>query len=199
MLSYTDVTKGVIFVMDGEPYLVLDYEFLRMQQRRPTSKVKVKNLITGKFGEHTFQQSDAFEEAKIDKKSLNYLYNHRDEYWFADPKDPKIRIKFTAEQIGDKIKFLKPNIQVTAYVFSAKGGSASSGKGEIINIELPIKIDYKVKEAPPSFKGDTATGGSKVVVLENGLEINVPMFINQDDIIRVNTDTGQYVERAEKK
>ena len=189
MLSYTDVTKGTIFVMDGEPYMVLDYEFLRMQQRRPTSKVKVKNLITGKFGEHTFQQSDVFQEAEIYKKPLNYLYNHRDEYWFVDPKEPKTRIKFTAEQIGDKTKFLKPNIQVTAYVF----------KGQVITIELPIKMDYKVKEAPPSFKGDTATGGSKVVILENGLEINVPMFINQDDTIRINTDTGQYVERAEKK
>ncbi len=188
MLSYTDVTKGTIFVMDGEPYLVLDYEFLRMQQRRPTTRVKIKNLITGKFGEQTFQQSDSFQEAEIDKQPLNYLYNHRDEYWFVDAKDSKDRIKFTAEQIGDSVKYLKPNIPVTAIKF----------RDRIINIELPIKIDYKVVEAPPSFKGNTATGGSKTVTLENGLEINVPMFIEQDDTIRVNTETGQYVELADK-
>ena len=74
MLSYTDLTKGTIFVINGEPYVVMEYAFLRMQQRRPTSRVKVKNLMTGKFGEFTFQQSDSFEEAEIDKQSLNYLY-----------------------------------------------------------------------------------------------------------------------------
>ncbi len=189
MLSYTDVTKGVIFVMNGEPYLVLDYEFLRMQQRRPTSRVKVKNLISGKFGEFTFQQSDSFEEAEIQKQPLNFLYGHREKYVFTDPKDAKNRIEFTAEQIGDQVKYLKPNIIVTAFKFHDK----------VITIELPIKIDYEVKEAPPSFKGDTATGGSKTVVLDNGLSMNVPMFINQGDIIRVNTETGQYTERAEKK
>lgn len=175
--------------MDGQPYLVLEYEFLRMQQRRPTSRVKVKNLVSGKFGEFTFQQSDSFEEAEIDKQPLNFIYGNRGEYVFVDPKDQKNRIKFTAEQIGDQIKFLKPNITVTAYKFRDK----------IINIELPIKIDYEVKESPPSFKGDTATGGSKTVVLENGLEINVPMFVNQGDVVRINTENGQYTERVEKK
>ena len=189
MLSYTDLTKGTIFVINGEPYVVMEYAFLRMKQRRPTSRVKVKNLMTGKFGEFTFQQSDSFEEAEIDKQSLNYLYSHRGDYIFVDPKDPKNRITFKQEQIGEQAKYLKPNIQVIAYKFGEK----------IINIELPIKIDYKVTDAPPSFKGNTATGGSKTVVLENGLSINVPMFVNQDDIIRVNTESGEYTERVEKK
>lgn len=176
-------------MMDGQPYLVLDYEFLRMQQRRPTSRVKVKNLMSGKFGEFTFQQSDSFEEAEIEKQPLNYLYSHREDYVFVDAKNPKDRIIFKKEQIGEQAKYLKSNIQVIAYKFGEK----------IINIELPIKIDYEVKEAPPSFKGDTATGGSKTVVLDNGLSINVPMFVNQGDIIRVNTESGQYTERVEKK
>ena len=93
------------------------------------------------------------------------------------------------KQLGDIAKFLKPNTEVLAYKFGDK----------IINIELPVKIDYKVVEAPPSYKGDTATGGSKTVKLENGLQIQVPMFINEGDVIRVNTSTGEYVERAEKK
>lgn len=189
MLSYTDVTKGVIFVMDGEPYLVLDYAFLRMQQRRPTSQVKARNLITGKIVQRTFQQSDQFSNAEIEKEPLNYLYSHRGDYVFTDPKNSKNRITFKEDQIGESAKYLKSNIRVTAYKFN----------GKIINIELPIKIDYEVKEAPPGFKGDTATGGSKTVILENNLAINVPMFINEGDIVRINTESGEYTERVEKK
>lgn len=175
--------------MDGEPYLVMEYAFLRMQQRRPTSQVKAKNLMTGKITQKTFQQSDSFEEAEIEKEPLNFLYSHRGEYWFSSLKDPKNRTAFKEKQIEESAKFLKPNIQVTAYKFRKK----------IINIELPIKIDYEVKEAPPSFKGDTATGGNKTVILENKLSLNVPMFVNQGDVIRLNTETGEYVERVEKK
>ncbi|HEY4497535.1 MAG TPA: elongation factor P [Candidatus Paceibacterota bacterium] len=189
MLSYTDLTKGTVFVMDGQPYVVLEYAFLRMQQRRPTSRVKVRNLITGKTGEYTFQQSDSFAEAEIAKEPLTFLYARRGEYWFVDPKDAKRRIKFSEEQIGEQTKYFKPNIQVTAYVFDS----------QIVNIEIPIKVDYEVKEAPPSYKGDTATGSSKTVVLDNDLSINVPMFINQGDVIRVNTETGAYTERITKQ
>lgn len=189
MLSYTDLTKGTMFVMDRQPYIVLEYAFLRMQQRRPTSKVKARNLITGKTGEYTFQQSDSFEEADIEKKPLNYLYSHRGDYVFVDSNDPKNRIAFKEERIGEQAKYLKPDVTVTAYVFDEK----------IINIELPVKIDYEVKEAPPSFKGNTATGGSKTVILDNGLSLNVPMFVNQGDVIRVNTETGIYTERVTKQ
>ncbi len=189
MLSYTDLTKGTIFVMDGEPYLVLEYHFLRMQQRRPTSQTKLKNLITGKITSQTFQQSDSFPEAEIDKQPIIFLYANRGEYWFRDKQDAKNRFALSEDQIGDGAKFLKPNTDVTAYKFGEK----------IINIELPVKMDYAVKEAPPSYKGDTATGGSKTVVLENGLSMNVPMFINEGDVIRINTESGEYTERVEKK
>ena len=189
MLSYTELNKGVMFVMDGEPYLVLEYTFLRMQQRKPTAQTKLKNLITGKIVQKSFQGSDAFEEAEIDKMPMMFLYENRGNYWFCEKGNPKNRISFKVEQIADQAKYLKPNTEVMAYKFGEK----------IINIELPVKIDYKVVEAPPSYKGDTATGGSKTVVLENGLQIQVPMFINVDDIIRVNTSTGEYTERAEKK
>ena len=189
MLSYTDLTKGTIFVMDGEPYIVLEYAFLRMQQRRPTSQTKLKNLITGKITTRTFQQSDAFPEAEIDKQPIIFLYFSRGEYWFRDKADAKLRFALKEEAIGEAAKFLKPNTDILAYKFGEK----------ILNIELPVKMDYLVKEAPPSYKGDTATGGSKTVVLENNLSMNVPMFINEGDIIRVNTETGEYTERVEKK
>ena len=189
--------------MDGEPYLVLEYTFLRMQQRKPTVQTKLKNLITGKIVAKSFQGSDAFPEAEIEKQPITFLYANRDEFWFYEKGNPPprlddqgesrraktVRFSMKEEQLGDIAKFLKPNTEVVAYKFGDK----------IINIELPVKMDYKVIEAPPSYKGNTATGGSKTVKLENGLQINVPMFINEGDVIRVNTSTGEYVERAEKK
>ena len=189
MLSYTDLTKGVIFKMDGEPYLVLEYTFLRMQQRKPTVQTKLKNLITGKIVAKTFQGSDAFEEAEIDKQPIIFLYETKGDYWFCEKGVAKNRFSMKEEAIADQAKFLKPNTEIMAFKFGER----------IINIELPVKMDYKVVEAPPSYKGDTATGGSKTVVLENGLNMQVPMFIAEGDIIRVNTATGEYVERAEKK
>lgn len=189
MLSYTDLTKGTIFVMDNEPYEVLEYAFLRMQQRRPTAQTKLRNLITGKVGTQTFQQSDSFGEAEIEKEPGIFIYSQRGEYWFHKKNDKSARFSLKEEILGDSAKFLKPNTEITAHKF----------KDKIIKVELPVKIDYLVKEAPPSYKGDTATGGSKTVILENGLAMNVPMFINEGDIIRVNTETGEYTERAEKK
>lgn len=189
MLSYTDLTKGTIFVMDNEPYEVMEYAFLRMQQRRPTVQTKLRNLITGKMTSQTFQQSDAFPEAEIEKEPAIFIYVQRGEYWFHKKNDKSARFSLNEEMLGDSGKFLKPNTEITAHKFNDK----------IIKIELPVKIDYLVKEAPPSYKGDTATGGSKTVMLENGLQINVPMFINEGDIIRINTQTGEYAERVEKK
>ena len=115
MLSYTDLTKGTIFVMEGEPYIVLEYAFLRMQQRRPTSQTKLKNLITGKITTRTFQQSDAFPEAEIDKQPIVFLYSNKGEYWFRDKNDPKIRFSLKEEAMGYAAKFLKPNTDVLAY------------------------------------------------------------------------------------
>lgn len=189
MLSYTELTKGTIFVMNGEPHEVLEYAFLRMQQRRPTTQVKFKNLITGKVGTQTFQQSDSFPEADIEKEPVIFIYSQKEEYYFHKKTDKSARFSLKEEIMADKAKFLKPNIECIAYKFKEK----------IINLELPVKIDYLVKEAPPSYKGDTATGGSKSVILENGLTINVPMFINEGDVIRVNTQSGEYSERVEKK
>ncbi|MEK7559819.1 MAG: hypothetical protein AAB522_00760 [Patescibacteria group bacterium] len=189
MLSYTDLTKGTIFVMNGEPYEVLEYAFLRMQQRRPTVQTKLRNLISGKISTQTFQQSDSFAEANIEKELVVFIYSSRGEHYFHKKSDKSARFSLGDEILGDKAKFLKPNIECIAYKFGDK----------IINLELPVKIDYLVAEAPPSYKGDTAAGGSKSVVLENGLQINVPMFINEGDTIRVNTQSGEYSERAEKK
>lgn len=188
MLAYNELKKGTIFVMDGEPYEVMEYEFLRMQQRKPVTKCKIKNLISGKIVERAFHQNESFEEADLVKEEIKYLYNNRDQYWFCAKDNPANRFFLTEDQVGTPGQFLKANTLVVALKFADK----------IISVKPPIKVDLKVKEAPPGFRGDTATGGSKQVTLETGAVINVPLFVNAGDIIRVNTETGEYVERVEK-
>lgn len=199
MLTYNDLKKGVMFVLDGEPYEVLEYEFLRMQQRKPVAKTKIKSLLTGKVVERNFHYSDSFEQADIEKQPVKYLYNHRGEYWFSGLADPAKRFALKEDVIGEPAKFLKPNTEVIAVKFSDPTFVKDyGGQGKIINIEVPIKMDLKVKDAPPGVRGDTAQGGTKAVILETGAVINVPLFVNAGDMVRVNTETGTYVERIQK-
>jgi elongation factor P len=188
MLTYTDLKKGVLFVMDGAPYEVLDSHFLRMQQRKAVVQTKIKNLITGKIVDRNFQPSDNFEEADVEKKSVLFIYTNRGEYWFHEVGDPKSRFMLSGEVLGEQGKFLKPNTEVETLTFD----------GKVIGVKLPVKLDFKVIEAPPGIKGNTAQGGSKVVTLEGGAKVSAPLFVGEGDIVRVNTETGEYVERVDK-
>lgn len=188
MLSYSELGKGKLFILDGEPYEVLESSFLRMQQRKAVVQAKIRNLINGKVISRTIHPSESFEEAEIDKKEAVFLFSHRGQFTFHDPTDPKNRFLIDENTIGEKSKFLKSNLLITLLYFRDK----------IINVSLPIKIDYKVIESPPNIKGSTASGSGKTVTLENGLEIYVPMFISEGDIVRINTETVEYVERVEK-
>ncbi|MEK7162696.1 MAG: elongation factor P [Patescibacteria group bacterium] len=189
MLSYNELKPGVYIIFENEPYLVEAFEFLRMQQRKPVAKTKIKNMITGKILERNFQQSDSFEEAEIERAKSRFLYSSRGEFWFSDIDNPKNRFNLKTDIIGEGEKFLKPNMEIAVLKF----------KDKVINISLPAKVDYKIIEAPPAIKGDTAQGGTKVVIIETGAKISVPLFINEEDIIRVNTQTGEYTERVEKR
>jgi len=191
MLSYNDLRVGTIFTRDGDPdpYKVLEYAFIRMQQRKPVAQLKIKNLISGKVLDFTAHPNDGFKEAEIDSVPVKFLYHHRGEYWFAEPANPKNRFMLAEEILENAGGYLKPNAEVKAYKFNEK----------IISIELPAKIDLKVTEAPPAIKGDTAQGGSKVVTLETGAKVSVPLFINEGDVVRVNTTTGEYAERVTKE
>ncbi|MDO8504780.1 MAG: elongation factor P [Candidatus Liptonbacteria bacterium] len=189
MLAYSELTKGTLFILEGAPYEVIEMSFLRMQQRKATVNTKIRNLITGKILERNWQASDSFEEAEIEKKNAKFIYANRGEYWFTAEKDPSDRFALAGDVIGDSARFLKPNIVVSAMIF----------KGKVIKVAMPIKMDFKVTEAPPSIKGNTAQGGSKVVTLEGGATVDVPLFINEGDIIKVNTEAGEYVERVEKQ
>lgn len=175
-------------MLDNQPFVVLEYDFLRMQQRKPVVKTKIKNLISGAVSDRSFQPSDEIEEAEIEKIPAKFLYFKRGEFWFCEESDPSKRFILKEDIVGIGKNFLKGDLAITALKFN----------NEIFNIELPIKADYKIVEAPPSIKGNTAQGGTKAVVIETNAKINTPMFVEEGDIIRVNTSTGEYVERVQK-
>ncbi|MDP2648268.1 MAG: elongation factor P [Candidatus Yanofskybacteria bacterium] len=187
-IAVNDLKPKTFFIFEGQPYVVLESHHLKMQQRRPVVQTKMRNLLNGKVLERNFAQSDVFEEADIQRKEVKFLYNHRDQYWFVDPKDPANRFQLTQEFLGEAVRFLKPNTILEAIFFN----------DAIITVELPVKMEFKVIEAPPAIRGDTAQGGVKQVKIDTGASLNVPLFINEGDIVRVNTENGQYVERVEK-
>lgn len=189
-LEYNELKVGTIFLKneDPSPYQVMEYAFIRMQQRKPVTQLKIKNLLTGKSQDYTAHQNEDFREAEIESMEANFIYHNKDEYWFHEIGKPQNRFFLTDEVLGDSGKFLKANTQVTSLKFGDK----------FISVKLPAKIDLEVKEAPPALKGNTAQGGTKTVTLETGAKINVPLFINEGDLVRINTQTGEYTERAEK-
>ena len=189
MLSHTDLKKGIRIILDKEPYEVLEARPMKMAQRRPVIQARVKNLMNGHVLEQSFHQGDTFEEAELLKLKAKFLYAHRERYFFSKENGFLERFDLGSEQIGLQTKFLKPNLVVEAFVFN----------GKIINISLPIKIQLKVIEAPPGIRGDRAQGGTKIVTLETGAKINVPLFVKQGDIIEVNTETEEYAKRVDEK
>ncbi len=186
MLEYNEITLRKFIIYEGQPYEVLDSHVFRKQQRKPVNATKLKNLITGNIKEISFHVSDKVEEADLTKKDIKYLYSNRGQFWFCEINDPSKRFELPTDLIGDKVKFMKQNMTVSALIFEEK----------IIGLQIPIKMEFKVIEAHPAVKGDTAKGGSKQVKLENGTELHVPMFVNEGDVIRINTETGEYAERV---
>ncbi len=189
-LDYSEIREKKIIIHEGEPCEVVEAHVARTQQRKPQNQTKLKSLITGKTFAATFHAADSADEADLTKKEVKFLYHNRGEYWFCDPNNPKDRFKLDVELIGDSSRFLKENELVTALVWD------DNGEEKTISVKLPIKMTFTVKEAPPSIKGDTRTGGNKVVTLDNGATVNAPLFVEAGDKIVVNTESGDYVERA---
>lgn len=187
-LSYNEITPKKYIVLDGEPYEVLASHVFRKQQRKPVNQTKLRGLKSGKVLERTFHQSESAEEAELEKRGIKYLFRKDAEFWFCDERNPRDRFPLLETTVGSGGKFLKENSVVDALSFN----------DEIIGVKLPIKIELMVTEAPPAVKGNTAQGATKQITLEGGATISAPLFINEGDIVRINTETGEYVERAEK-
>lgn len=191
ILAYNEIKQGKIIIYNDEACVVMESHVARTQQRKPQNQTKLKSLMTGRTYNATFQVSDKATEADVERREIKFLYENKGEFWFSDPEDPKSRFQIDAKIIdeGSK-KFLKDNTLVTALVFGEDEDE------QIISVKLPIKMEFTVKEAPPSMKGNTASGGGKVVTLENGTNITTPMFVEVGDKVVINTDTGEYVERV---
>jgi elongation factor P len=186
MLEYNEITLRKYIIFENEPYEVLASHVFRKQQRKPVNATKLRNLLSGRIVEHSFHVSDKVEEADIDTKKVKFLYTNRGEYWFCEEKDPSNRFKLEESVLGPAIKFIKTNSTIDALMFDEK----------IFGVKIPIKVELKVTEAPDAVRGDTAKGGNKQITLETGVVINAPMFVKEGDIVRINTETGEYAERV---
>lgn len=191
LLEYNEIRTGKVIVYNDEPCVVLDNHVARTQQRKPQNQVKLKSLVSGRTYNETFRSSDTAPEADVTKREAKFLFSNKGELWFCEPNDPSKRFQISKEIVGESEKFMKPNMMVDTQIFEN-----DDEEEQIIGIKLPIKMEFIVKDAPPSTKGDTATGGNKLVTLENGTTILTPLFVEIGDKIIVNTETGNYVERA---
>jgi elongation factor P len=189
MLEYNEILPKKVIMLNGEPYEVLDAHVFRKQMRKPVNQTKLRHLITGKVTEQAFHQAEKAEEANLSLKPVKYIYTNRGEYWFCLPDNPAERFSLSNEVVGPAGQFLKPNSIVDANLFDER----------IISLRVPIKVDLLVKEAPPAVRGNTVQGGTKQITLETGATINAPLFVNEGDIVRINTELGTYVERVDKK
>ena len=185
MLDYNEIKERKCIIMDGEPYEVLSSHVFRKQQRKPVNQTKLKNLISGRVIERSFHQSEKVNEADIEINNIKYLYNNKGEYWFCEENNPSKRFSLP-EEVLEGIKYIKENSIVEAKVFDEK----------VFGIRVPIKAQLKVVDAPPAVKGNTSSGATKIVVLETGATTNTPLFINEGDIIEINTETGEYTGRV---
>ncbi|QQR82854.1 elongation factor P [Candidatus Campbellbacteria bacterium] len=186
MLTYSEIRNGKVILLNNEPYIVLDSHVFRKQQRKPVNATKLRNLITGKVTEYSFHVSEKAEEAEIENRPLVFIYNNKGQWWFHAVGKPSERITLDEELLGDQSKFLKEKMEIIGLFFDDKP----------IGVKLPIKVQYKVVEAPPTIRGNTSQGGNKLVKLETGAMISAPLFVEMGDTLEINTETGEYVSRA---
>ena len=189
-LEYNEIRPRKYIIYNNEPFEILESHVARTQQRKPQNQVKMRNMINGKVIPGTFYSSDHAEEADISKREAKFIYASRGEFWFCDPNDAKNRYKIEENVIGDNAKYLKNDTIVDLLIFEY------NDEEKIIGLKLPIKMTFIVKDAPPAIKGNTASGGGKLVTLETGAQVTTPFFIDVGESVVVNTDTGEYVERV---
>lgn len=184
MLSMNELRPGVAIELDGEPYKVLEAQHQKIARRGSTLSAKLKHIRTGKVLEKTFQPADRFPEPDVKLKEAKFQYRTRDQFFFVLPSGEKVG--FSQDALGETVGYLTKDLPVQIMFIDE----------EAVSVELPIKVSLKVTEAPPNFKGDTAQGGQKEVEVETGARVKAPMFVEEGDVIEVNTHTGLYVRRV---
>ncbi len=188
VLSYNEISIKKVIVFNDEPCLVLSSHVFRKQKRKPVNNTKLKSLVSGRVIEATFHMNETAEEADLENKNITFIYRKGNEFWFHVTGKPAERFFLTEDLVGDAGKFIKERSELKALVYDEN----------IIGVTIPIKIELKVTETVDAVKGNTSGGALKEAILETGAKVMVPMFINQGDIIAINTESGDYSERVEK-
>lgn len=185
MLSTNDFKTGVTIEIDGDAYIVVDFQHVKPGKGAAFVRSKLKNLKSGSIIEKTFRAGEKVPKAHVDRKEMQFLYNSGGLYYFMDTETFE-QISLQEENLGGSIQFIKENMIATVLFF----------EGSIIGIELPTFVELEVVETEPGFKGDTATGGTKPAKLETGAVIQVPLFIETGDIVKIDTRIGEYISRV---
>lgn len=185
MITAGDFRNGVTFEQDGNVFQVVEFQHVKPGKGAAFVRTKLKNVITGGVVEKTFRPDEKMPKAHIERKNMEYSYNDGDLYYFMDQETFDM-IPIGADQVGDSLKFVKENMVCMILSY----------KGNVFGIEPPTFVELEITETEPGFKGDTATGAKKPATLETGATIMVPLFVDQNDVIRVDTRTGEYMERV---
>ncbi|MDP2944370.1 MAG: elongation factor P [bacterium] len=185
MLNFNEIKTGRIIKVNNEPFIIIKTNHHKMGRGGAVLKIKCRNLINGNILERTYQGTEKAEGAETETKKANFMYKDKEEAYFMDNGSYE-QFNLPLEEIGGSVQFLKEGVDVDVLYFENRP----------VSISLPIKMDFKVTSAPPSVKGNSAGNVNKQVEIETGALVGVPLFINEGDMIRINTDTGEYVERA---
>ena len=185
MISAGDFKNGITFEMDNGVYQIKEFQHVKPGKGAAFVRTKLKNIISGGVVEKTFRPTEKFDEARIERVDMQYLYADGDLFYFMDV-NTYDQIALTKDQIGDSLKFVKENEMV----------KVCSHKGNVFSVEPPLFVELAITETEPGFKGDTATGATKPAIVETGAQVSVPLFVNEGDVIKIDTRTGEYLSRA---
>ena len=185
MISAGDFRNGVTFEMEGNVFQIIEFQHVKPGKGAAFVRTKLKNIINGGVVEKTFRPTEKFPQARIDRSDMQYLYSDGELYNFMDV-NTYDQIALTADDIGDALKFVKENemVKICAY------------NGKVFAVEPPLFVELEITDTEPGFKGDTATGATKPATVETGATVYVPLFVNQDDVIKIDTRTGEYLSRV---
>lgn len=185
VISTNNFHTGLTIELDGDIYTVINFQHSKMARGSAFVRTKLKNVETGQVIEKTFRAGEKVKRAHLDKRQQQYLYQSGEQFFFMDMETYE-QIPLSQEDLGDAVQYLKENMIIDVLMY----------EGKAIGIELPTFVELEVVKTTPGIKGDTVSGGSKPATLETGLSVRVPLFINEGDVIKVDTRTGEYIERV---
>ncbi len=187
MYDTSDIRKGVKLIIDGHPYVVVDFQFVKPGKGQAFTRTKLKNMITGQVIEPTYKSGEKFEKADMEEREMQYLYKEGDDFVFMDTKNYE-QVRLTDKQLGENKWYLLDNLMVNILFFDGKS----------IGFTPPIFVELKCTTTEPGFKGDTSGNTTKSATMETGLQVQVPLFINEGEVLKIDTRTGEYVERVKR-